>query len=221
MLLVRTAVGVTCALLIVAVPVERPSVRHALSRCRRRHSDPGGKPSPDGRRARYRHWGGLRIQAEALRNSEASFELDNALGPGLYKGLSSAETTLQLSRLVELGGKRQARIAGEARVDAAIWQRRTAHLEVLSETAIPFITVVGAQHRVEIFEEQIASFEPLIALLQKRVREGASSPAETLRAQVAADLFRVERERAKTQLTTARRDLAILMGDPSPPSGRL
>ena len=49
--------------------------------------------------------------------------------------------------------------------------------------------------------------------------EGASSPAETLRAQIAADLFRVERERAKTQLATARRDLAILMGDASPRFG--
>ncbi|MFK9681549.1 hypothetical protein ACJEMC_24365, partial [Escherichia coli] len=47
-----------------------------------------------------------------------------------------------------------------------------------------------------------------------------SSPAETLRAQVAADLFRVERERAKTQLALARRDLAILMGDSSPRFGK-
>ncbi|MDH8206499.1 TolC family protein, partial [Klebsiella pneumoniae] len=76
-----------------------------------------------------------------------------------------------------------------------------------------FITIVSAQRRIEIFDEQVASFDPLIPLLQKRVQEGASSPAETLRAQVAADLFRVERERSKTLLATARRDLAILMGD--------
>jgi cobalt-zinc-cadmium efflux system outer membrane protein len=87
------------------------------------------------------------------------------------------------------------------------------------ETAIAFITIISAQRRIEIFNEQIASFDPLIPLLQKRVQEGASSPAETLRAQVAADLFRVERERAKTQLATARRDLAILMGDSIPRFG--
>ena len=121
---------------------------------------------------------GLRIQAGALPNPEVSFELDNALGSGPYKGLRSAETNLQLSQLVELGGKREARVAaGEAGISAAVWQRRATRLEVLSETAIAFITIISAQRRIEIFDEQIASFDPLIPLLQKRVQEGASSPA--------------------------------------------
>ncbi|MFX9973359.1 TolC family protein, partial [Acinetobacter baumannii] len=88
--------------------------------------------------------------------------------------------------------------------------RRATRLEVLSEAAIAFITIVSSQRRIEIFDEQIASFDTLMPLLQRRGQAGASSPAETLRAQVAADLFRVERERAKTQLALARRDLAIL-----------
>jgi cobalt-zinc-cadmium efflux system outer membrane protein len=163
---------------------------------------------------------GLKVQAGALPNPDVSFELDKALGSGLYKGFRSAETTLQLSQLVELGGKREARLAaGQAGIGTAVWQRRATQLEVLSETAISFITVVSAQRRIEIFDEQISSLDQLIPLLQKRVQEGASSPAETLRAQVAADLFRVDRERAKTQLETARRDLAILMGDSSPRFG--
>jgi cobalt-zinc-cadmium efflux system outer membrane protein len=163
---------------------------------------------------------GLKVQAGVLPNPDLSFELDNALGSGPYKGLRSAETNLQLSQLVELGGKREARLAaGEAGIGTAVWQRRATRLEVLSETAIAFITIVSAQRRIEIFDDQIASLDQLIPLLQKRVQEGASSPAETLRAQVAADLFRVERERAKTLLATARRDLAILMGDSSPRFG--
>jgi outer membrane protein, heavy metal efflux system len=163
---------------------------------------------------------GLRVQAGALPNPELRFELDNALGSGPFKGLQAAETTLQLSQLVELGGKREARLAaGEAGIGTAVWQRRATRLEVLSETAVAFITLVSAQRRIEIFDEQISSLDQLIPLLQKRVQEGASSPAETLRAQVAADLFRVDRERAKTQLATARRDLAILMGDSIPRFG--
>jgi outer membrane protein, heavy metal efflux system len=161
--------------------------------------------------------GGLKLQAGVLPNPEAAFELDNALGSGRFQGTRSAETTLQLSQLIELGGKREARVAaGEAGVSAAVWQRRATELDVASETAIAFISVVSAQRRIEIFDEQIASFEKLIPLLQRRVEEGASSPAETQRAQVAADLFRVDRERARTQLASARRDLAILMGDSVP-----
>lgn len=163
---------------------------------------------------------GLRVQAGAVPNPNLSFELDNALGSGPYKGVQSAETTLQLSQLVELGGKREARLAaGEAGIGTAVWQRRATRLEVMSETAVAFITVVSAQRRIEIFDEQISSLDQLIPLLQKRVQEGASSPAETLRAQVAADLFRVDRERAKTQLATARRDLAVLFGDSVPRFG--
>ncbi|MFX6994797.1 TolC family protein, partial [Acinetobacter baumannii] len=75
--------------------------------------------------------GGLRIQAGVLPNPDVSFELDNALGSGPYKGLRSAETNLQLSQLVELGGKREARIAaGEAGIGTAVWQRRATRLEV-------------------------------------------------------------------------------------------
>jgi len=163
---------------------------------------------------------GLKVQAGALPNPNLSFELDNALGSGPFKGLQSAETTVQLSQLVELGGKREARLAaGDASIGTAVWQRRATRLEILSETAIAFIAVVSAQRRIQIFDEQISNLEQLIPLLQKRVQEGASSPAETLRAQVAADLFRVDRERAKTQLATARRDLAILMGDSIPRFG--
>lgn len=165
---------------------------------------------------------GKHIQAGAIPNPELSFELDNAFGSGDYRGTRSAETTLQLSQLVELGGKRSARVAaGSAELDQARWQRQATRLEVLSETATAYVTVLSAQRRIEILDDQVASLDRLTPLLQRRVDAGASSPAEILRAQVAADLIKVERERAKTSLATARRELAILMGDTSPRFGRL
>jgi cobalt-zinc-cadmium efflux system outer membrane protein len=160
---------------------------------------------------------GRRIQAGAVPNPEVSFELDNAFGSNEYAGTQIAETTLQLSQLIELGGKRRARIAaGEAEIDSAYWQRQATRLEIASETATAFVTVLGAQRRVQIYDVQIAALDRLAPLLQRRVDAGASSPAEIARAQVAVDLVRVERERTKTALSTARRDLAILMGDRIP-----
>ncbi len=221
MYLLGVALRLTCALLIVTIPVEAAerapgsiSLPQALQRAL------AANPRLTAAERDIGIATGLKVQAGTLPNPELSFELDNALGSGPYKGLRSAETNLQLSQLVELGGKREARLAArEAGIGTAVWQRRATQLEVLSETAIAFITVVSAQRRIEIFDEQISSLDQLIPLLQKRVQEGASSPAETLRAQVAADLFRVDRERAKTQLATARRDLSILMGDSSPRFG--
>src|SRR6202158_675329 len=219
--LLGVALRMMCALLVVTIPVEAAeraprsiSLAQALQRALAANPRLTAAERDIGIAA------GIKFKAGAVPNPDLSFELDNALGSGPYKGVRSAETTLQLSQLVELGGKREARLAaGEAGIGTAVWQRRAIRLEVVSETAIAFITVVSGQRRIEIFEEQISSLDQLIPLLQKRVQEGASSPAETLRAQVAADLFRVDRERAKTQLATARRDLAILMGDSSPRFG--
>jgi cobalt-zinc-cadmium efflux system outer membrane protein len=64
---------------------------------------------------------GQSIQAGALINPELSYEQDNFFGSGRYRGTRSAETTLQISQLFELFGKRDARIAaGRAAVDTAI-----------------------------------------------------------------------------------------------------
>ncbi|MBI3700555.1 MAG: TolC family protein [Afipia sp.] len=221
MYLLGVALRLTCALLVVTFPVEAAErVPRSISLPQALQRALAANPRLTAAERDIGIATGLKVQAGALPNPDISFELDNALGSGPYKGVRSAETTLQLSQLVELGGKREARLAaGDAGIGTAVWQRRATRLEVLSETAVAFITVVSAQRRVEIFDEQIASLDQLIPLLQKRVQEGASSPAETLRAQVATDLFRVDRERAKTQLATARRDLAILMGYSSPKFG--
>ena len=160
---------------------------------------------------------GRRLQSGAIPNPEVSFELDNAVGSGSYRGLRSAETTLQLSQLIELGGKRDARVAaGSAELDAAYWQAAAARLEVLSDTAVAFYSVLAAQRRLSIFDTQIAALQRFTPLLQRRVEAGASSPAEVARAQVAVDLVRADREKARTALAIARLELATLMGRSTP-----
>ncbi len=165
---------------------------------------------------------GRQIQAGAIPTPELSAEVENVLGSGDYRGFRSAETTLQISQLVELGGKREARLAaGRAEVDSAGWQREATRLEVLSETTSAFIGVLAAQRRVQILEQQVTAHDRLTPLLQRRVEAGASASAEVLRAQVAANLVRVELQRARTGLATARRELALLMGDGVPRFGQV
>ncbi len=156
---------------------------------------------------------GRRIQAGAIPNPEVSFELDNAFGTGDYRGLQSAETTVQLSQAIELGGKRDARIAaGSAALESARWELAAVRLEILSDTAVAFFNVLAGQRKVQIFDAQIASLDRLTPLLQRRVDAGASSPGEIARINLAGDLVRAERERARTALAIHRRELAMLMG---------
>ncbi|MGO3928327.1 divalent metal ion exporter subunit IhpA [Rhodopseudomonas pseudopalustris] len=169
---------------------------------------------------------GQRIQAGALINPELSYEQDNSFGSRNYRGTRSAETTLQISQLFELFGKRDARIAaGQAGVETAAIQRKAIRLEVLAETAGAFLNVLGGQRRIQILDEQIAEIDRITPLLQRRVDAGASSVAEIGRAEVASALVKADRERVRSLLATSRRELAVLMGDTAPKfsavSGRL
>lgn len=169
---------------------------------------------------------GQRIQSGALINPQVTYEQDNSFGSGAYRGTRSAESTLQISQMFELWGKRDARIAaGQAGLDAASIERQAVRLEVLSETAIAFVTVLGLQRRIHILDEQIEAIDKISPLLQRRVEAGASSIAETGRAEVASALVKADRERTRSALASARRELAILMGEPAPKfaivSGRL
>ena len=148
---------------------------------------------------------GRKLQARVLPNPEISFEADNVFGTGPYKGTGAAEYTLQLSQLIELGGKRTARIAaGSAELAAYRWQREAIRLEILSDTAIAYFSVLAAQRRIAIYDQQIAALQRLTPLLQERVDVGASPPSEVARAQIAADLVRAERARARATLAIAR-----------------
>ena len=169
---------------------------------------------------------GQRVQAGALINPEVSYELDNAFGTGIFRGTQSAESTLQISQVFEWFGKRDARIAaGAAGVDVASIQQKAVRLEVLSETAIAFLNVLGLQRKIQILDDQVAALDRLTPLLRRRVEAGASSPAETGRAEVASALVKADRERLRASLSSARRDLAVMMGETTPKfttvSGRL
>jgi cobalt-zinc-cadmium efflux system outer membrane protein len=158
---------------------------------------------------------GRYVQAGAIPNPELSFELDSAFGTGEFRGLNSAEKTVGLGQLIELGGKREARLAaGAAEWQGTFWQREAVRLEVVSDTAVGFFNVLGGQRKLQIFDEQISALDRLLPLLQRRIDAGASSPGEIARVQVAAALVRAERERARTALAIARRELAVLMGAP-------
>ena len=159
---------------------------------------------------------GRREQANALPNPVVGFEVDN-FASGQSGVVGGVETTLQLSQLIELGGKRDARVqAALGDYDSARLEREATRLELLSETTIAFVEALSAQRRIQILDRQVAALEKLVPLMQRRVEAGASSPAEVTRTQAAVGMVRLERERARTALAVARRDLATLMSMDKP-----
>ncbi|MET0314929.1 MAG: TolC family protein [Hansschlegelia sp.] len=158
--------------------------------------------------------GGRSLQARVFPNPELSAELDDAFGSRSKRNLDAAETTLQISQLFELGGKRDARLAiAAADIDAARWDRAAIRLQVLAETAEAFAKTLGAQRRVAELEEQLDDLDRLTPLLQRRVEAGASSSAEISRGRLATELTRVELAKARASFQAARRALSVLIGE--------
>lgn len=161
--------------------------------------------------------GGRSVQAGVFPNPELSFELDNAFGSKAKKNLDAAETTLQISQLFELGGKRDARLAvAAAEIDVARWERAATRLQVLAETTEAFARALGAQRRVEELEDQVADLDRLTPLLQRRVEAGASSSAEISRGRLATETARVELAKSRAAFQSARRELSVLIGERTP-----
>jgi cobalt-zinc-cadmium efflux system outer membrane protein len=160
---------------------------------------------------------GRSLQSGVFPNPGLSFELDNAFGSKAKRNLEAAETTLQISQLFELGGKRDARIAvAAAEIDAARWDRAATRLQVLAETAEAFARTLGAQRRVSELETQVDDLDRLTPLLQRRVDAGASSSAEISRGRLATETTRVELARARASFQAARRELSVLIGERAP-----
>ncbi|MGH8598284.1 MAG: TolC family protein, partial [Gammaproteobacteria bacterium] len=77
---------------------------------------------------------GRLVQAGLRPNPEASIELENFAGSGTRRGFNSEEATLQVSQLVELGGKRAKRLqlAGAER-DLSVWDKEAKRLAVITD----------------------------------------------------------------------------------------
>jgi cobalt-zinc-cadmium efflux system outer membrane protein len=157
------------------------------------------------------------LQAAALPNPTLDFEFEDFAGTGEFGGTDLAQTTLVLGQLIELGGKRAARTAvAAAERDLAAWDYELRRIDVLAETAAAFVEVLAAQERLELVEEAFALADAVRDAAVRRRRTGLASPADEMRAGVAADVTQVERERSEHELRVARRRLAALWSSVAP-----
>ena len=94
------------------------------------------------------------IEAGFLPNPVAGIELENFAGSGNFNGYRSAETTITLSQLIELGDKRMKRrqLASTDR-DLARWDYEVNRVDLLSQTAVAFADVLGQQEKLTIANE--------------------------------------------------------------------
>lgn len=157
------------------------------------------------------------LQAGLRPNPEAGVEVEDVLGTGDFQGVREAQTTLALSQLIELGGKRAARV-NSARLtrDLAGWDYETRRIEVFTQTAEAFVEVLNLQQRLALAEETVGLAEKAVEAVNKRVEAARTFAVEGTKAQVALASVQIERDQTRRALDAARQRLASHWGNSQP-----
>jgi cobalt-zinc-cadmium efflux system outer membrane protein len=157
------------------------------------------------------------LQASLFPNPELAFEIEEFGGSSERKGFESAESSLQLSQLIELGGKRSSRVkVASLETELSGWDYETKRLEVLTETAKAFIEVFAAQERVLLANESFELAKKISEVVSSRVEAGKVSPLEGTKAKVFFSTIEIQLQQVKRKLETAKKNLASTWGSASP-----
>lgn len=139
--------------------------------------------------------------------------LENFAGTGALQGAHSLEATVQASRTLERGGKRDKRVALAGRERAvAAQESRVRRAELRAATTAAYLETLAAQSRLALAAEPSQLAREMVAAVEQRVKAGAASPADSARARAALAATETEWARAEAALRSARARLAAAWG---------
>jgi len=157
------------------------------------------------------------LQTSRFPNPELGVEIENFGGSGATKSFDAAESTVQLSQLVELGGKRfhRGKTAALER-DVAAWDYEAKRFDVLTGTTLAFIEVLALQEQIRLAGETLRLAEQVLDTVRKRIQAGKVSPLEETKASVNLTISQISEQTARRNLNAARQRLASWWGSGSP-----
>jgi cobalt-zinc-cadmium efflux system outer membrane protein len=167
------------------------------------------------------------IQAGLFPNPEIEVEVENFGGSlkeenpdgtsDRIKRFDGSETTVALSQLVEIGGKRSKRKqVANSEHDLLSWDFETKRLDTITEVTNAFIDLLGLQERMVLTDNLVDLSQDVFNTVSERVKAGKVSPVEETRAQVALSTILIEQERVLRELEAARKRLAATWGSNTP-----
>lgn len=154
----------------------------------------------------------------ALRpRSSIDLELENFAGTGALSGARVLESTLQLSQVLELGGKAQARRrVGDLMIESLDADQRSRQTDLFAQVALRFVRVLADQEHLQARQRATVLAEHARSAARSRVEAGAASPTQASRADIALARARIEQEHAEHELSSSRVALAVLWNEPVP-----
>jgi cobalt-zinc-cadmium efflux system outer membrane protein len=150
---------------------------------------------------------GARRQAGMFRNPEVSFVRE-----GTQRGTRTQ--TVQLSQVLELGGKRSARInLAERERSLAAGNLSVARTDLRADVTAAYFDALSAQERVQIAQTSLDVAGKASFAAERRVAAGRVSPVEQDRSGVALSTARLELAQAQSELSIAMLTLAAYWGE--------
>lgn len=156
-----------------------------------------------------------RSEAEALPpNTHIESEFENFAGTGAASGTDLLDSTVRLSRVIELGNKAALRRGiGSAELEQQAAEHQLARSELSAEVARRFIHVLSDQTMLGTAQRATELARTARDVARQRVTAGASSPAALGRAEIALARSQIAQEHAEHELASSRVKLSILWGD--------
>ncbi|RLM51083.1 TolC family protein [Halobellus sp. Atlit-31R] len=151
---------------------------------------------------------GARRQAAVFRNPEVSYVRE-----GTQRGTRTQ--TVQVSQVLELGGKRSARIRlAETERSLAEGNLGVARIDLRADVTSAYFDALGAHERLQVAQASLDVASKAAVAAEKRVAAGRVSPVEQDRAGVAQAAARLELSQAQNELSIALHTLAAYWGKP-------
>jgi cobalt-zinc-cadmium efflux system outer membrane protein len=155
----------------------------------------------------------LQLQADLRPALELETSADNVLGSNDYRRGESAEYSVGLSQVIELGDKREQRLAVADIQRATIAQDyELARLDTLAETARRFIQTTRAQQLLALAERQLRNAQAVVAAARQRATAGAVANSDVSRMRIGALQAALARDRAIAELSSEKIKLAASWG---------
>ncbi len=159
--------------------------------------------------------GGITLQAGLVPNPVLQFDQEDvssrADGPG------ARFSSIRISQLIELGGKRSARThaasLGQERAEQDYAIRR---LDLIAQVANMFTNVLAGQARLQLALAGQELAQKVVDAATKRVQAGKAPPIEETRAKVVLATANIELNQSQRDLAAVRKQLVLLWGDQTP-----
>ena len=144
---------------------------------------------------------------------EIGFDADNVAGTGEYQGVDSAEFSVSLSSVIELGDKFDARsgVVTEQRAYLEA-EQKIAALNLLAEATRRYIDVLAAQSQLQLAVDSLTLTEQTLTVVTERSKAGVTPDAEVKRAQAAVFNAKLVAETQLHQLDYAKLALTMMWG---------